>query len=163
MRQDRQTVAQLLVIQAPRLGLQVVAEQAPGCYLVDWRGRRLRMLMLTRSHDYWLKRLALRQGQWDQLCVVRHDSCVPLPVLDLERGYLYAPYEPPPWYRLGEQLTRRTAPVFLGQLLCGVQAAWERLGRLPRGSRARYQRRLQALVQRVPGRPVGGSASSVLS
>jgi hypothetical protein len=157
MEQGRQTVAQLLVIQAPRLGLRVVAERAPGCYELEWQWRRLRVVVLQRSHDYWRKRLALRHSDsapWDQLCVAHHDSCVPLPVLDLERGYLYAAYEVPPWYRLGERLTRRTAPVFLAQLLCGVQAAYEQLARLPRGSRARYQRRLRELVQPAPGRPV---------
>jgi hypothetical protein len=155
MRPDRQTVAQLLVIQAPRLGVRVVREIAPGTYELEWQGRRLRVLILQRSHDYWRKRLAMRQAAaWDQLCVAHHDSCVPLPVLDLERGYLYAAYEVPPWYRLGERLTRRTAPVFLGQLLCGVQAAYEQLVCLPRGSRSRYQRRLRELVQPMPGRPL---------
>jgi hypothetical protein len=149
---NRQDVACLLLRHASRLGVTV--EPGPGSYRyrMGLVGETYVGCVLVRSRDYWEKGLQ-EAAALTLLVVRRHDSCVPLSVLDLERGYLYRPYETPPWYSPHARLTSKTAPVFWGQLLAGVDEAYQRLSQLPRSTRARYLARLRALLRPV-GRPL---------
>jgi hypothetical protein len=178
MKPDRDTVALLLIQQAPRLHAHVEAGATPYTYQITLASepqgqetasdeigqegetsvefQRYTACVLVRSSDYWRFRLHLTSPHLTMLVCMHHDSCVPMRVLSLGDGHSYSAYTPPDWYSLHtERFTSKTAPVFLGQLLCGVQAAYERLNTLPHiRTRARYLERLHDFSQHKQGRPV---------
>lgn len=153
---DRETVALLLLQHVPRLHFQVEAGPAAFTYRLEREGQWYTACVLVRSSDYWRFRLHLTNPHISMLVCLLHDSCVPMPVQSLGDGYFYTPYETPSWYQLeASRFTSKTAPVLLGQLLCGVQAAYERLQAFtcPR-TRSRYLARLHEYSQHKQGRPV---------
>lgn len=107
--------------------------------------------MLTRSSDYWVKRMHLQTHRLTLFVVWTHDSCIPYPVLCLRDGREYAAYacavDP-------SRRTKRTSKAFLGQLLCGVQSAYDTLQVMPYQSKRRYERLLDQYAHRVKGRPL---------
>jgi hypothetical protein len=154
---DRQATAFLLLQQADRFGAKISAGPAPYTFTVSLRGTSYTACVLARSSDYWSFRLHLYAKHVSLLVCAAHDSCVPLPVLSLHTGYLSAPYETPSWYSLDEPLTKVTSPVFLAQLLCGVQAAYERLERMKTQARSTYYRYLAKIkrhMQMKQGHPI---------
>ncbi|MBX6361614.1 MAG: hypothetical protein IRZ03_16225 [Acidobacterium ailaaui] len=140
----------------PELLKHLFSTQAARLHLEqDGAGRVLRYL--TSSADYWgLSARAPERQMPDRFLLVvwRHTSCVPLPVFALEEGRLYAPYNLPYSFPslLEVKLTKKTSRVFLGALLAGVQDAYVRLQQMPRATRARYLRKLQATAAHR-GRP----------
>lgn len=138
----------LLATQAPRLDLEIDPGQET---VVSAQYGRRRLLILSHSEEYWT---FIPASQADQLFAVAwaHTSCLPCPVLSLEDGYTYAPYEFPRGFDLWSKLTKKNSRIFLGCLLAGVQEAYDRLAVMPRSSRARYISRLNAAIIRR-GRP----------
>jgi hypothetical protein len=139
---------QLLAAQEPRLPYSFLGDEI----LTPQWGRRS-LLFLHSSSEFWALPPAERQQAPTSLVVCwRHNSCLPCPTLSLEEGYCYDAYELPKWFSLAGNLTRKSAPVFRGALLAGLQEAYQRLAALPRSTRRRYERDLQSMLLRR-GRP----------
>ena len=142
----------LLSSQAPRFDFTLEDENET---IASARYGQRRLLLLPFSADYWVfpPKAAARRSPEEYLLVSwRHNSVVPLPVLALDEGYLYAPYEFPHGFDLQAKLTKKSSKIFLGALLAGIQGAYDRLSSLPRSTRQRYERKLRSVSVR-PGRP----------
>jgi hypothetical protein len=151
----RELVDRLLLRLAPSLNLQV-RPAGRHLYQVQLDGRELLAMTLVRSSDYWRQRLHLATGPSIQLVICqRHDSILPLEVLDLLAGRSYDRYTAPLWF---EQSHRRrvagTRMIVLGGLLCGLNEWYEAVERFPASTRRRYRAELRRLMQRRPGRPL---------
>jgi hypothetical protein len=85
----------------------------------------------VRSSDYWYKRVHLAQLRPDLLIVWTHDSCVPVEVLSLKTGVLSPAYGCPPV----TSRNRYTANMIIGQLMCGLQSAFDLLETLPEATK----------------------------
>ena len=79
-----------------------------------------------------------------------------MPVQRLSDGYCSPAYTPSDWSQLeADRFPSKTAPVLLGQLFCGVQAADERVHAFNnQRARSHCLPRLHADRQRKQGRPV---------
>jgi len=108
-------------------------------------------LVLVHSSDYWRQRVHLLTHDLTLLIVWKHDSIVPLPVLALNSGH---------WHSARTHTIKRTTRnrytswLLLGELLCGMQSAYDELETLPYQTRHRYLKRVHALMHRAKGRPV---------
>lgn len=141
------TLRRLLEAQEPRLPYTLLGQEE---ILTPQWGRRL-LLFLATSTEYWT--LRARPNPASSLVVCwEHNSCLPCPTLSLQEGYCYDAYELPKWFSLEGKLTRKSAPVFRGALLAGLQEAYQRLSALPRSTRRRYEREVQTML-RGRGRP----------
>ena len=114
--------------------------------------------LLVNSSDYWIKRMHLQKHSITLFVVWTHDSCLPYAVLCLKDGKEYRPYT---CAVDTTKRTKRTARAFLGQLLCGVQSAFDTLNAkdMPYQSKRRYERLLDAYAHRTKGRPLKVSSS----
>ena len=128
-----------------------------GCfsYLLTFAGKHHRALLLVRSSEYWTRRVHLalqhRHTSLDMLVTWEHDSCVPCSVLALKTGIMHSAYATP------APITGRnryTAPLIVGQLLCGVQSAYDMLETLPRSTQYRYLAQVAQLSKRARSRPL---------
>ena len=114
-------------------------------------------LVLSRSWDYWEYRLSFSAPAVSLVICSRHDSCLPIRVLEVgSSGYCYAPRDlPRDADPAGTRRTRKTALIFVGALLSGDQQAFDALDRMHLSSRKRYRRRLeQLLTDNRVGRPL---------
>jgi hypothetical protein len=156
---DRVGVARLFVEHAEALGASALrrAVDAPYTFQLSildpdrgllWAQTAL---ILVRSSDYWRQRVHLLAHDLTLLIVWKHDSIVPLPVLALDSGH---------WHSAKTHTKQRTtrdrytAWMLLGELLCGMQSAFDELDRLPYATRHRYLKKVHALMHRARGRPV---------
>ncbi len=129
-----------------------------GCFsfILTIHGKHYRTLILVRSSDYWQRRVHLalqkQNSTLDLLVVWEHDSCIPCEVLALKTGILHTPFAV-----TAQSLTirnRYTSRILLGQLLCGVQAGYDTLEKLPRSTQYRYLAHVATLSKRTRGRPL---------
>ena len=156
----REALTSLLLQQVGMLPIERVEPDLSGIggcfsFVLTISGRHCRALILVRSSEYWTRRvhLALQQRRvtLDLLVVWEHDSCVPAQVLALKTGVLHDVYA------VAVPITSRnryTARLILGQLLCGVQSAYDLLATLPRSTQYRYLSHVAALSKRRRGRPL---------
>jgi hypothetical protein len=148
---DRAGVATMLWQQSDNLDITAIGgTPSPFSFQITRRGYQLYGLVLVRSSDYWTKRVHLAPVRPDLLIVWTHDSCVPVETLSLKTGVLSPAYGCPPI----EKRNRYTAPVFIGQLLCGLQSAYDALETLPEATKYRYLARVKELTKRPRGRPL---------
>jgi len=156
---DQTGIARLFVEQAEALGASALrrAVDAPYTFqlsIVDpdrgllWTQTAL---ILISSSDYWKQRIHLLSHDLTLLIVWKHDSIVPLPVLALDSGH---------WHSARTHTKKRTvrnrytAWMLIGELLCGMQSAYDELNQLPYQTRHRYLKRVHTLMHRAKGRPV---------
>lgn len=149
---DRTYVKSLFLTHAPKMRITNIAPKGVpyqfSCHL-NWTQHST--CLLVRSSDYWTKRLHLQTHQITLFVVWEHDSCLPFPLLCLEDGKEYAAYT---CAVDTSRRTKRTSRAFLGQLLCGVQSAFDTLAAMPYQSRWRYKRLLDEYAHRGRGRPL---------
>jgi hypothetical protein len=107
--------------------------------------------MLVRSSDFWAKRLHLQQHKVTMFVVWTHDSCLPFTVLCLKDGKIYDPYL---CAVDTSKRTKKTSKAFLGQLLSGVQSAFDVLEKMPHPSKRRYEILLDEYGHREHARPL---------
>ncbi len=159
MKLDRLGVARLFVQHAHALGASSIQQLpgAPSTYSVAitdhdrgvvWTHTAL---ILVRSNDYWTKRVHLLRHDLTLLIVWTHDSILPLPVLALDSGHWHSART-----HTKQRLSRNryTAKMLLGELLCGIQSAYDELETLPYQTRHRYLQRVHDLMHRAKGRPL---------
>ncbi len=141
----------MLMQQADNLDITAIAPTgSPSSFHITRYGRQHYGLVLVRSSDYWTKRIHLARMRPDLLIVWTHDSCVPVEVLSLKTGVLSPAYG-------GPAVTKRnryTASVMIGQLMCGLQSAFDTLETLPEATKYRYLARVKELTKRPRGRPL---------
>jgi len=150
---DREGLVMLLIQQAARLGIQQLDAYPGGSsysFAIRCQGRSYHALILMRSSDYWEKRIHMGKDAPDLLIVWLHDSCVPVAVLALRTGDWDQPYS----HAQVTQRNRYTARIIVGQLLCGLQAAYDEIAQFPEGTRYRYLAKVAALSKRKRGRPL---------
>lgn len=149
---DRAYVRSILYAHAGKATITEIQEtKRPYVYSCRVSGYPYVACLLARSSDYWKKRMHLQKTDIKLIIVWEHDSCLSLPVLSLENGRLYQPYT------CAVDTTKRTkatSKAFLGQLLCGVQSAYDALQVMHYQSRRRYERQLEELAHRKKGRPL---------
>ncbi|HVB20592.1 MAG TPA: hypothetical protein VNG51_01420 [Ktedonobacteraceae bacterium] len=157
MTPDRDALVTLLLQQSKPLGLERIEPLATGgayAFSLVLRGRAYRSLFLVRSSDYWEKRVhktVEKTGQAPDLLVCwEHDSCCPVDVLALRTGDWHPAYNS----RTVSVRNRYTAQVIVGQLLCGLQAAYDDLADYPEGTKYRYLAKVAELSKRERGRPL---------
>jgi hypothetical protein len=154
---DRDRVLSLLISHAEALRVHIVKAHHQYVLTLEVAGVSYRACLLSRSSDYYEKRMNLQPRPVSLLICAEHDSCVPLSVLALDEGYQYAPREVPHWYTPEKRFTTRGSRVFLGQLLCGMQAAFDELDdrhKMSRATKYRYLARLRAYLKRKQGRQI---------
>lgn len=155
---DRDALVTLLLQQSGPLGLERIEPLASGgaySFALVLRSRAYHALVLMRSSDYWFKRVHMTVAETgiqapDLLITWEHDSCLPLDVLSLRSGDWHPAYS-------STSITKRnryTARVLVGQLLCGLQSAYEDLESFPEGTKYRYLARVASLSKRDRGRPL---------
>jgi hypothetical protein len=151
----RQNVAALFKEQAESLRVKIVAERAHAyLYEVEIDGERYLATVLAQSRHYYDFRFNLTAPHITLLVVYTHNTWTKHPVLALDEGYLYAPFEPPRWYSPNSPRTRKNAMVLVGGLLCGVDEAYQQLQRMKRQTRSRYLTRMSGYLKLKQGRYV---------
>lgn len=149
---DRAYVKSIFLAHASKAHISHIgATKRPYVYTCRLSGYPHTACLLACSSDYWMKRMHLLKTDITLYIVWKHDSCLSVPVLSLEDGRLYQPYtcavDP-------VKRTKSTSKAFLGQLLCGVQSAYDALKTMPYQSKRRYERQLEELAHRKKGRPL---------
>jgi hypothetical protein len=154
---DRDALVTLLLQQSGPLGLERIEPLASGgayAFTLVLRGQAYRTLFLVRSSDYWFKRVhktVEKSGLLPDLLITwEHDSCCPVAVLALRTGDWHPAYSSSVVIRRN----RYTARIIVGQLLCGLQAAYENLEQYPEATKYRYLAKVAALSKRERGRPL---------
>jgi hypothetical protein len=149
----------VLLQQQQKLNLTVRAEyggRLVGLILGDGQaGERLAWLC-EQSSEYHQHRVSVLDVHHLITLVIcrKHDSVLPVPVLDVGAHRQYDAFEPPVWYRPEMRATKRGSPVFLGQLICGLTAAYDQLHRLPPSTQRRYRARVKRQARGKRGRPI---------
>jgi hypothetical protein len=116
---------------------------------LNWQPQKA--CLLVNSSDYWMNRMHLQEHTLTMFVVWSHDSCLPYKVLCLRDGKEYMPYTSA---KDTTKRTKSTSKAFLGQLLCGVQMAFDQLAGMPYQSRRRYELLLERYAHRERGRPL---------
>jgi len=166
----RSTVAADFALQWPRIvGLTSVMFASRGsAFTCGYRGSAARGIVLVRSSDFWEYRLHLaRAGAPGIVVCYRHDTCLPVPVIELESGHQYRTHEYPRQFSSFEDAytsrTRAGRLTIVGGLLCGMQAAYDLLAQLRQGgkesSARKYENGAHEYQKRRPGRQVATIAS----
>jgi hypothetical protein len=158
-RLDRAGVKRLFVEHAEALGASSIRRAADAPYtfhlsIMDQdRGLMWAQtaLVLVRSSDYWQQRIHLLDHDLTLLIVWKHDSIVPLPVLALDSGHWHSART---HTRQRTTRNRYTAWQLLGELLCGMQSAYDELDHISYQAKHRYLKRVHELMHRAKGRPV---------
>jgi hypothetical protein len=142
----------MLLAQAENLDITAIgASAAPHSYYITRRGHEQYAVILVRSSEYWQKRIHLVQMRADLLIVWEHDSCLPIDVLALKTGMLHPAYGVA---TTPDKRNRYTASILIGQLMCGLQSAYDALEALPDATKYRYLARMRELTKRPRGRPL---------
>lgn len=149
---DRQGLAVLLLQQRQALGIEQICLVHGYTFRMMMNGIEEQALVLEKSSDYWQKRIHLQNHRHSLLVVWKHDSCVPLSVLALCNGRYYSPLAS----KEVAVRNRYTAQVLLGQLMCGIQSAYDRLEQadIHPSVKYRYLAKVHALSHRKRGRPL---------
>ncbi len=157
----REGLTALLFQQAALLDIRSIEAGAAGgaspySFHLTMDGVWYAALVLARSSDYWYKRihLAAPERRPSLLIVWDHDSCVPVHTLSLRDGQRYGKYAASPERDPGVARNRYSAQVLLGQLLCGIQTAYDRLEHVHPSVKYRYLAKVHALSRRQRGRPM---------
>src|SRR5260370_14791322 len=133
----------LLLQQQDTLHLTVKAEYGGRLVGVLFAGHAEERLawLCERSSEYHQHRVSVLDVHHIVSLVIcrKHDSVLPVPVIDLAAHPTCASFEPPHWYRPAMRATRRGSSVFLGQLICGITGAYELLTTLPPSTQRRYR------------------------
>lgn len=149
---DRTYVKSLFLAHASRTHItDIIPTGKPYQYTCRLNWMPQTVCLLVRSSEYWVKRMHLQTHRITLFVVWTHDSCVPYPVLCLEDGREYSAYT---CAVDTSRRTKSTSKAFLGQLLCGVQSAYDTLHAMPYQSRRRYERLLDEYAHRAKGRPL---------
>ncbi len=158
----RDALVSLLFQQIGQLPIERVEADLQGIgaggfsFILTINRKHYRTLILVRSSDYWQRRVHLalqkQHSTLDLLVVWEHDSCIPCEVLALKTGILHTPYAVTAQSLISRN--RYTSRILLGQLLCGVQAGYDTLEKLPRSTQYRYLAHVAALSKRTRGRPL---------
>lgn len=148
----------LLLQQQDKLRLKVTAAYGGrliGVELEGQPGERMAWIC-TRSSDYHAQRVKAVDAHNIVSLVIcrRHDSVLPVPVIDLYTRRRVEAFAPPVWYRPEMRATKRGSSVFLGQLICGIRGAYDQLHTLPASTQRRYQAKVKAQARGRRGRPI---------
>ena len=166
----RSTVAADFALQWKRIvGLaQVTFASRGSAFSCAYKGSAARGIVLVRSSDFWEYRLHLAQAGAPSLVVCyRHDTCLPVPIIELESGHQYKMHEFPRQFNSFEDAyqsrTRAGRLVIVGGLLCGMQAAYDLLAQLRQDDKEstarKYETNAHHYQKRRPGRQVATIAS----
>jgi hypothetical protein len=148
----------LLLQQQDTLHLTVKAEYGGRLVGVIFAGQTEERLawLCDKSSEYHQHRVrALDVNHIVALVICRkHDSVLPVPVIDLVVRQRCDAFQPPNWYQPEMRATRHGSPVFLGQLICGIKSAYDQLATLPASTQRRYRARVKAQARGRRGRPI---------
>lgn len=169
---DRATVARDFALQWRRIvGLAQVMFASRGyAFSCAYKGSAACGIVLVRSSDFWEYRLHLpgKHNAPPTLVIsYRHDTVLPVPVIELETGQQYKAHEFPRQFTSFEDAyaskSRAGRLTVVGGLLCGMQAAYDLLAALradEKESTARkYESNAHLYQKRRPGRQVATVAS----
>jgi hypothetical protein len=155
---DRRTVSTDFALQWHRLGsFSDVRFCSRGTgFVATYAGQPARGLVLVRSSDFWHYRLHLTRFPLDLIVCYRHDTVLPVTVVEIETGKHYKPHDYPHQftsyedaYKARSQAGRLT---IVGGLLCGVQRAYDLVATLPESTRRKYEHSAHAFQKRRRGR-----------
>jgi hypothetical protein len=148
----------LLLQQQDTLHLTVKAEYGGRLVGVLFAGQTEERLawLCDKSSEYHQHRVrALDVNHIVAMVICRkHNSMLPVPVIDLANRMRFDAFEPPHWYQPKMRATRRGSSVFLGQLICGIKSAYDQLATLPPSTQRRYQRKVRLQARGRRGRPI---------
>ncbi len=155
---DRQTVYTDFVLQWQRLGSFSAVQFAPRGtgFVATYAGQTARGLVLARSSDFWQYRLHLARSPLDLVVCYRHDTVLPITVVEIETGKHYTPHEYPNQFTSYEDAyqarTQAGRLTIVGGLLCGVQRAYDLVAALPESTRRKYENSAHDFQKRRRGR-----------
>ncbi len=148
----------LLLQQQDTLQLTVKAEYGGRLVGVLFAGQTEERLawLCERSSEYHHHRVSVLDVNHIVTLVIchKHDSVLPVAVIDLSARQRCDAFQPPHWYRPEMRAARRGSSVFLGQLICGIKSAYEQLATLPPSTQRRYRARVKAQARGRRGRPI---------
>ncbi len=164
---DRKTVFSDFALQWHRLGsFSDVRFYPRGTgFLATYAGQQtVRGMVLVRSSEFWHYRLHLARFPLDLIVCYRHDTVLPVTVVEIETGKHYTPHEYPHQftsyedaYKARSQTGRLT---IVGGLLCGVQRAYDLVATLPESTRRKYENSAHAFQKRRRGRQLTSAQTS---
>ncbi len=148
----------LLLQQQDTLQLTVKAEYGGRLVGVLFAGQTEERLawLCERSSEYHQHRVSVLDVNHIVALVIcrKHDSVLPVPVIDLAAHQRCDAFQLPHWYEPEMRATRRGSSVFLGQLICGIKSAYEQLATFPPSTQRRYRAKVKAQARGRRGRPI---------
>jgi hypothetical protein len=158
-RQKRALVAHQFELQMPKYPLSILERLTNYRYRMYEEEKRVEMLAATlaSSFDFYEYRMNLKGGI-DLIVCQKHNSSLPVWVLEMETSTLYDPGSYPDLVQPAKegQRKRRTQDeqkLLISQLIIGVQAAREELEEMEPRTRQRYLELRQRYLKTKPGRP----------
>ncbi|HYT34341.1 MAG TPA: hypothetical protein VEL69_04850, partial [Ktedonobacteraceae bacterium] len=161
---DRKTVYTDFALQWPRLGRFSSVQLAPRGtgFVATYASQTTRGLCLARSSDFWHYRLHLARSPLDLVVCYRHDTILPITVVEIETGKHYTPHEYPNQFTSYEEAyqarTQAGRLTIVGGLLCGVQRAYDLVAALPESTRRKYENSAHDFQKRRPGRQLASTS-----
>ena len=163
---DRKTVSIDFALQWQRLGSFSAVQLAPRGtgFVATYAGQTARGLVLARSSDFWQYRLHLARSPIEMVVCYRHDTILPVTVVEIETGNHYQPHEYPHQFTSYEDAyqarTRAGRLTIVGGLLCGVQRAYDLVADLPESTRRKYENSAHDFQKRRRGRQLASTQTS---
>ena len=155
---DRMTVLTVFALQWHRLGSFSSVQLSPrgSSFVATYAGQLARGMALVRSSDFWQYRLHLARVPLDLVVCYRHDTVLPVTVVEIETGKHYTPHEYPHQFTSYEDAykarSRAGRLTIVGGLICGVQRAYDLVAALPESTRRKYENSAHDFQKRRRGR-----------
>lgn len=158
-RQKRSLVAHQFELQMPKYPLRILDRLTNFRYRMYEEEKRVEMkaTTLASSFDFYEYRMNLKGGI-DLIVCQKHNSSLPVWVLEMETSTLYEPGSYPDLSRPAKEghRKRRTQDeqkLLISQLIIGVRVAYEELESMEPRTRQRYIELRQKYLKTKPGRP----------
>jgi len=154
-RQRRVAVMRQFELQMPKYPLRILERLTNFRYRMFEEERQLEMLATTlaSSWDFYEHRLNLSKHGFSLIICQKHNSAVPLFVLELDTSILYEPAAVPTIRPERKRRTPDEQKILISQIIIGASAGMTELYSMPERTRQRYLVLREQYLQPKVGRP----------
>jgi hypothetical protein len=154
-RQKRTAIMRQFELQMPKYPLQILERLTNFRYRIFEEERGVEMLatVLASSFDFYEHRLNLVKHGFNLIICQKHNSAVPVSVLELNTSLFYEPGAIPDGREGRKRRTPDERKILVSQIIIGSQSGMYDLEDLSERSRLRYLKLREEYLQPKIGRP----------